>query len=149
MICETRSRAVLLRDVFDDAVAAVHAEVDVEVRHRHAFGIQESLEQQVVLQRIDVGDAEAVGHQRSGARAAARPHRHAIGARPADEVRDDEEVARRSPSGDDAELALQPLAIFVDARQLRGIERLLARRETLLRFGADVRLDGDVRRAAG
>ena len=51
--------AVLLRDVFDDAVAAVHAEVDVEVGHRHAFGVQEALEQQVVVQRIEVGDAEA------------------------------------------------------------------------------------------
>ncbi len=41
--------AVLLRHVLDDAVAAFHAEVDVEVGHRHAFGIQEALEQQVVL----------------------------------------------------------------------------------------------------
>ncbi len=40
--------AVLLRHVVDDPVAAVHAEVDVEVGHRDAFGIQEALEQQVV-----------------------------------------------------------------------------------------------------
>ena len=59
MICETRSRPYLSRDVVDDAVAAVHAEVDVEVRHRHALGIQEALEQQVVAQRIEIGDAEA------------------------------------------------------------------------------------------
>jgi hypothetical protein len=30
---------VLLGDVVDDTIAAVHAEVDVEVRHRDAFGV--------------------------------------------------------------------------------------------------------------
>ena len=51
--------AVLARDVVDHLVAAVHAEVDVEVGHRHAFGIEEALEQQVVAQRIEIGDARA------------------------------------------------------------------------------------------
>ena len=50
--------AVLVGDVLDDAVAALHAEVDVEVRHRDALGIQEALEQQVVLDRVQVRDAE-------------------------------------------------------------------------------------------
>ena len=56
---------VFVRDIVDHAIAAVHAEVDVEVRHRDAFGVEETLEQQVVLQRIDVGDAERVGDQRT------------------------------------------------------------------------------------
>ena len=134
--------SVLLRDVFDDAVAPVHAEVDVEVGHRHALGVQESLEQQVVFQRVDVGDAEAVGHQRSGARAAARPHGHAVGARPANEVRDDQEVAREPHLADDAELALQAVAVFSDTRELRLVENFLAFRESALRLGANMRLDG-------
>jgi hypothetical protein len=58
--------AITLGDVVDDAIAAFHAEVDVEVRHRDALGIQEALEQQVVAQRIQVGDAERIGDQRSG-----------------------------------------------------------------------------------
>ena len=41
--------AVLLLDVLDDLVAPVHAEVDVEVGHRHALGVQEALEQQLEL----------------------------------------------------------------------------------------------------
>ena len=48
---------VLAGDVIDDLVAAFHAEVDVEIGHRDALGIQEALEQQVVLERIEVGDA--------------------------------------------------------------------------------------------
>ena len=70
-----RVGAVLLLHVIDDAVAAVLAEIDVEVRHRHPLGIEEALEQQRVAQRIEVGDAERVRDERSGARSAARPHR--------------------------------------------------------------------------
>jgi hypothetical protein len=39
--------AVLVADVLDDLAAALLAEVDVEVGHRDAFGIEEALEQQV------------------------------------------------------------------------------------------------------
>jgi hypothetical protein len=38
--------AVLLLHVADHLVAAVLAEIDVEVGHRHALGVQEALEQQ-------------------------------------------------------------------------------------------------------
>ena len=52
--------AVLARDVLDDLAAAALAEVDVDIRQRHALGIQESFEDQVVGDRIDVGDPQAV-----------------------------------------------------------------------------------------
>ena len=39
---------IFLLDVVDHAVAAVLAEVDVEVGHRHALRVEEALEQQVV-----------------------------------------------------------------------------------------------------
>ena len=58
--------AVLLRDVVDDFAAAIHAEIDIDIRHGDALGIQEALEEQLVLQGIDIGDAEGVGDQRSG-----------------------------------------------------------------------------------
>ena len=59
--------AILVGDVFDDPVAALHAEVDVEVRHGYALGIQESLEQQVMLDRIQIRNAQHIGHQRTRA----------------------------------------------------------------------------------
>ena len=55
--------AIHVRNVVDDAVATLHTEIDVKVGHRHALGIQEALEQQIVLQRIDVGDAQHIGNQ--------------------------------------------------------------------------------------
>ena len=57
--------AVLLGHVADHALAAAHGEVDVDVRHRHALGVEEALEQQVVAQRVDVGDLQAVGDDAS------------------------------------------------------------------------------------
>ena len=72
MICADPVRAVLVLDVVDDLLAAVHAEVDVEVGHRHPLGVQEPLEQQRVAERVEVGDGERVGHQRARARPPAR-----------------------------------------------------------------------------
>ncbi len=70
--------AVALLHVADHLVAPVLAEVDVEVRHRHALGIEEALEQQAEAHRIEVGDGQRIGDERAGARAAARPDRNAL-----------------------------------------------------------------------
>ena len=64
--------AVARLHVVDHLAAAVLAEVDVEVRHRDAFGIEEALEQQAETYRIEIGDGQRIGDQRTGAGAAAR-----------------------------------------------------------------------------
>ena len=64
--------AVLPRHVLDHLAAAPLAEVDVDIRQRHALGVQEPLEDQIEVDRIDVGDPHAVGDQAAGRRAAAR-----------------------------------------------------------------------------
>ena len=55
--------AVQPGDVIDNVAAAADAEVDIDVRQRDAARVQESLEQQVVLERIDISDVETVGDQ--------------------------------------------------------------------------------------
>jgi hypothetical protein len=62
-----RLAAIAPGDVVDDPVPPLHAEVDVEVGHGDAFGVEEALEQQVVLDGVQVGDFEGVGHQGPGA----------------------------------------------------------------------------------
>ncbi len=64
--------AVLLGDVPDHVAPAAFVEVQVDVRHGDALGVQEPLEDQRVLDRVQVGDAQHVGHHRAGGRAAAR-----------------------------------------------------------------------------
>ncbi len=100
---------VLPGDVGDDLVPAPVAEIDVEIGHGHALGVEEALEEQAVLQRIDVGDLEAVGHEGARARAPARAHGDAVLLGVMDEVPDDEEVAGEAHGGDDGKLVLEPL----------------------------------------
>ena len=106
--------AVALLHVADHLVAPVLAEVDVEVRHRHALGIEEALEQQIEAKRIEVGDGQRVGDERARARAAARPDRNALILRPLDEVGDDQEVAGIFHPLDHLQLEGEPLAVFLD-----------------------------------
>ena len=104
-----RLAAVLLDDVLHHALTAADGEVDVDVRHRHALGVEEALEEQVVAQRIEVGDPQGVGDDRAGGRAAARADRDAVVLRPLDEVPHDQEVGVEAHRVDDAELELHAL----------------------------------------
>ena len=98
----------LLPDVGDDLLAAFLAEVDVDVRRLAAVGIEEALEQQVVLQRIDVAELEDVADQGAAGRAAGAG-RDAVLQGEAHEVPDDEEIAGEAHPADDAQLVLQPV----------------------------------------
>ena len=51
--------AVLAPDVGDDLVAPAVLEVDVDVGHRHAVGVEEPLERELVEDRVDRRDARA------------------------------------------------------------------------------------------
>ena len=103
--------AVALAHIGDHLVAAVLAEVDVEIGHRHALGIEEALEQEPEADGVEIGDGERVGDQRAGARAAARPDGDAFGLGPLDEVGDDQEIALVVHAGDDIELEGEPLGV--------------------------------------
>ena len=70
--------AVTPLHVADDLVAPLLAEVDVEVGHRHALGIEEALEQEAEADRVEIGDGQRIGDQRAGTRAAARTDRDAV-----------------------------------------------------------------------
>ncbi len=105
--------AVEIADVLDDLLAPVHAKVDVEVGHGHPLRVQEALEQEVVLERIDVGDPHAVGHQAARTRAPAGAHGHTDLFGVTDEVPDDQEVARELHTDDDPQLALEASAVAI------------------------------------
>ena len=118
--------AVPLGDVADDVAAAALVEVDVDVGHRDALGVEEALEEQAVLERVEVGDAQCVRHDRPGGRSAAGTDPDALVLRPADEVGHHEEVAREAHLADDADLVLGLLAHLVgDARRVAQVQTAL------------------------
>ena len=58
---------IFVLHVADDFVAAVLAKVDIEVGHRHAFGIEESLKKQTEPQWIKVRNGEGPSDERARA----------------------------------------------------------------------------------
>ncbi len=128
--------AIAVLHVADDPLAPVLAEVDVEVRHRDAVGVQEALEQQVEAKRIEVGDLQRIGDEGASARAAAGTNRDPLLLRPADEVRHDQEVAGKAHPLDDGQLEIEPLAIILDGHARHGIVLAEALVEALVRLAA-------------
>ena len=120
--------AVLLGDIADHLTAPALVEVDVEVGHRHALGVEEALEDQAVRDRVEVGDLHRVGAHRARTRAAARADADALGLGPRDEVGDDEEVAGVALVEDDLGLVVGLLARVVGD----------AGREALVQAGLDL-----------
>ena len=93
--------------VVDDFLPAVATEVDVDIRRLGAAGIEESLEQQVVLQRANVTQAEQVRDDRP-ARRTASTARNVVLFREPHEVPHDQEVARIAHRLDRREFEIQP-----------------------------------------
>ena len=118
--------AVLVGDVADHLAAPALVEVDVEVGHRDAVGVEEPLEDQAVLERVEVGDPHRVGDHRAGTGATAGADPDAVVLGPVDEVGDDQEVAREAHLGDDADLEVGLLADLVgDAVRVAELQALL------------------------
>ncbi len=132
-----RLAPVLLGHVAHHALASAHGEVDVDVWHRDPLGVEEALEQQLVAQRVHVGDLQAVRHDRAGRRAAPGAHGDAVLLGVLDEVPDDQEVGVEAHALDHAELHLHAL------HRLRGRGLAVARAQPLLHTGAQVLALGD------
>ena len=131
--------AVLLGDVVDHPLAAVDGEVDVDVRHLLAARIQEALEEQVVADRIDVGDLERVGGERAGGRAPARADADPVHLREVDEVPDDQEVVGEAHLLDRLQLELEPLAQLRRHLVVAALEPSLAQLDEVLEGVAALR----------
>ena len=114
--------AVTGQDHVVDVFAPGGLDVDVDVGQVLAHRVHEPFERQVVTQRVDVGDAGEVAHERAGGAAPARgPDAH--GLHVGDDVGHGQEVGREPHAPDHRELVMQPVserfvlvhAAFVDA----------------------------------
>ena len=103
-----RIRAVLLGHVPHHGVAAAHGKIRVDVGHALAARIQEPLEQQAVLDRIQVGDAQGIRNERAGCRTTSRTDGDAVVARPANVVPHDQEVTGEAHLLDHIQLEPKP-----------------------------------------
>ena len=92
-------------------------QLGIDIGEVDAVGIEETLEQEVVLERVNARDAQAVGHHTTGGRATPRAHDHAeLVARRINEVLHDEEVAGETHRLHHVELKLDMLAHILGQR---------------------------------
>ena len=105
--------AVLAHDVIDNFAAPVDAKIDVEVGVTDALGIEETLEYQVVFERVDLGYAYRISYYTARAAAAPRSYGYALRFRIVDKVPDNEIVVDELHALDDGQLVLGALAYLV------------------------------------
>ena len=106
-----RLPTVGLRDVFDHFITPFHTEVDVKVRHRDPLGVEKALEEQVIRNRVQVGNTQRIRDQGARARSTSRTHRDILLFGPSDEVHDHQEVAGESHLVNRIELKVEPFAV--------------------------------------
>ena len=132
--------AVLVDDVLDDLLPALVAEVDVEVRHADALRVQKALEQQVIAQRVDARDADAVGGEAADAGASARADRNAHALRLPDEVVDDQIVVYITHCIDRRNLIFKPVDdALVGVLAVMAVQPLVAHAPEIFAVVAAVR----------
>ena len=70
--------AVLAGNIVDYLLTALIAEVYIDVGHADPFRIEETLKDQIVPDRVNVGYLKAVGHNGAGCRASPRTYHNAV-----------------------------------------------------------------------
>ncbi len=106
--------AVELAHVLDDLEAPLIVEVHVDIGHLGALGREESLEHEVVRERVEGRDVHRVGNEGAGGRPTAGAHADAVLLGPAHVLLHDEEVGGEALVADDLVLVLEAL-LDVDA----------------------------------
>ena len=119
------------RRVGDHLAATAIVEVDVDIRCGRALRVKETLEEQAVFHRVDVGDRQRVGHQGTGGGATARADADADGTGVLDDLGDDEKVRGVALQVDDFDLVLRALEVVLG--DLGAVETLLQPALDLLR----------------
>ena len=113
---------VLAVDIVDDFLSAFVAEVHIKIGHADTFRVQKALEDQVVADGVDIGNADAVGRNAACAGTTARAHRNALTLGIVDIVPHDEVVVGVPHLLDHADLILQ--TVFVGLRHVGAIAAL-------------------------
>ncbi len=85
--------SVFLRDVINQLASPPHAEININIRHRNSFRIQEPFEQQIVLQWINVGNPQRITDQASRRRSSSRTNRNILRPRILDKIPHDQKIS--------------------------------------------------------
>ncbi len=129
--------AVASPDIGNHFVAPLLTEIDIEIRHRNAFRIEEALEQETEADRIEIGNRKRIGNQGPGPRPASRPDRNIPRFGVFDEIRDDQKIAGEIHLDDHVEFEGKPCVIISGREAGRRAMRGKTRRQSSRRLGAE------------
>ena len=101
--------SIFFHHIVDDFLPPLIAEVHVDIGHGHALRVQETLEQQIVADGIDVGDAQAVADNAAGRGASPRSYGDSLGSGVVDKVPDNQEIVHITHGADHVQLVVQAL----------------------------------------
>lgn len=105
--------AIASPDIVQDIVTAIVGEVHINIGHGNTLRIEEPFEEQVILNRIHVGDAGQVGDEATGSASSSGSYDDAFSFRPVDEVLNDQEVGGETGFLDDAEFVFHARAMLI------------------------------------
>ena len=104
--------AVLVGHILNNAPAVPIRNIGIDIGHAHAFGVQEAFKKEVKLKRVDVGNADDVGNQRTCGRTTARTHGNTMFTRPVNKVPHNKQVARHVHVADTVQFLVHALCDF-------------------------------------
>ena len=116
-------RAVDLGGVADHLTATTIIEVDINIWHRDSGRVQEPLEDQPVLDRVHLGDVGAIGDHRTTCRTAARTDLDTNLTGVPAQVRNDQEIGRKTHLFDHRQLVLNAFLHCVRHRRPVPLDR--------------------------
>ena len=105
-------RTVLFAHIFDDTPALFLTKINIEVGHGDPFRIEKPLKEQGVGDRVNIGDPQRKGHQRSGSGTAPGAYRHIVLFGPVDKIGNDQEVAAEPHLNDRLAFIVDPLRVL-------------------------------------
>src|SRR5947207_2155961 len=85
---------VLFCHVIDNSSPPVHAKIDIDIRQRHALGIEKTLEEKSVLQGIQVSYPHTIGNQTACGRTTAGAYWNVVFPSVPDKIPNNQDVSR-------------------------------------------------------
>ncbi|MBA7617259.1 hypothetical protein ES703_24573 [subsurface metagenome] len=98
---------VLLLHIVDDLPPAFLTEVDIDVGHGDAVGVEEPFKQEIIADGVHVGNVQGVGRQAPGGAAPAGTHGNIATPGEADEVHNNQEIPGVAHIPDNLQLQVQ------------------------------------------
>ena len=80
---------IFISTIFDNFVATSILDIGINIRHRDTVGVQEALKEQIVFQRVELGNPEGISENRTGSRTTTRAVDDTLTFAPVNKVLDD------------------------------------------------------------